>query len=279
MSETGSDDTNRHKNQTAGAKSAGTDKRSRRARERSLTAVLLVAVALVTCLSCLVGVLVARALRPASTLARPSRSSTPTPYPTQTPYPTHTPYTTCAACAPCPPTAAPYPTSTPLPCTTCPPTVTPTSTRKAAALPPTPTPTPANPTATAAPKYLFRVGLTAFLPPPNCDSNWFPLLEGRIVDASDVPVKGLRVQGVNSSGLVAPPSDPSGEMGYSTPHEGEWQHAVNFKYQLPGTYDGSTWTIFVIDKDNQQASEPFTWTLNPDCHNPAFVEFTAAIAQ
>jgi hypothetical protein len=242
-------------------------------------AVLLVAVALVTFLSCLVGVLAARTLRPTFILARPSSplsSPAPTPYPTQTPYPTHTP---CVTCAPCPPTAALYPTPSPRSCTPCPPTATPTNTGQPVALPPTPTPTPAGPTATATSEYLFSVGETAFLPPPNCDTNWMPILEGRIVDASDVSVKGLRVQGVNSSGQAADPSPPSGELAWSTPHGGSWQHRINFKYELPGTYDGSTWTFFVIDENNRQISESFAWTLNPDCHNPAFVEFIAGISQ
>jgi hypothetical protein len=265
--------------QTADIESADAGNGSERVRWQA-TAVLLVAVALVTCTSCLVGVLVARTLRPTFILAGPSSPptpSTPTPYPTQTPYPTHTPV--CAICEPCPPEATPYPTATPRPCTPCPPTVTPTGTRKPAALLPTSTPTSAEPTATATPEYLFRVGLTDFLPPPNCDTNWFPILEGRIVDAGDFRIKGLRVQGVNSSGLVAPPSEPSGEMAWSTPHGGPWQHRINFKYQLPGTYDGSTWTIFVIDENNRQASEPFVWTLDPDCHNPAFVQFISPISQ
>jgi hypothetical protein len=206
--------------------------------------------------------------------------ATPGPAATRTPRPTFTPGGFVARLTTPVPTPVPTDTPTITPtytATSTPsPTRTPTPTYTATPRPPTRTPTPAPPTDTPTPEFPFRIGTMEFLPPPNCDTNWFVIMEGRIVDAKDNPIKGYRVQGINSAGTVAPPSLPSGEMGFSRPQEQDlWRHRINFKYELPGTYDGSTWHIWVIGEDGSQLSPVFDWTLNSDCHNPAFVQFVA----
>jgi hypothetical protein len=234
---------------------------------RKPTVIFLIAALLLgSGLSCSTSQLIGRA--PTSTPApvkTPRPTFTPTPdwtaTPTDTPTPTNTPI----------PTATPLPSATPTPVPTD--TPPPTHTRR----PPTPTDTPA-PTEvppTPTPAYEFTLGANETMPGIGgpCGGNNFASLEVRLSSPDDsMAATGYVVRGTNKTTGQVVDSPPSGEMGFSAPGQG-WNHRTNLKMDLPGGYDGSTWEFHVISSDGQQISPSWEWTLDPNCFNPAFVNW------
>jgi hypothetical protein len=249
---------------------------------------LTVSTLLFSCLTCFLGIIVILQVfllfsdlnigqeRSAPTPTALALAQAANPYPTQTPYPTHTPNPPCPVCADCPALPTPKPTSA---CTPCPPTPTPTATSLATNTPrpqpatPTPTDTPA-PTEAPKSQYDFDIKEIDHLPYPHCDKNSFVVFNAYITDANGDPVGGYRLQGVNAGGTTAPPSSPSSrEWGYDIGFGESWRHDTNVKYELPGGWTAGGWSIFVIDENGKQISPAFNWTLDPTCHNLAWVWF------
>jgi hypothetical protein len=106
-----------------------------------------------------------------------------------------------------------------------------------------------------------------------CSGNNFAILEIRLSTADDtLPVLGYKVQGRNLNTGQVMTSEPSGEMGESAPGQG-WNHRINLKFDVLTGYDGTTWEFFVINAAGQQTSPSYKWTLDSNCHQPAFVRW------
>jgi hypothetical protein len=208
-----------------------------------------------------------------------ARAPTETPAPVRTPRPTFTPtpdWTATPTDTPTPtntliPTATPLPTDTPTPA----PSDTPLPTNTRPPPPPTDTPAPTEIPPTPTPAYEFSIAEAGTLTSYGglCAGNNFAVIEFRLSTADDdAPVLGYVVRATNKATGQVIDSVPSYEMGFSAAGQG-WNHRVNLKIEIPGGYDGSTWELHVISGDGQQISPSWEWTLDPTCHNPAFVNW------
>jgi hypothetical protein len=220
-------------------------------------------------LGCSVGRLIVRAPTETPTPVRTPRPTfTPTPDWTATPTSTPTPTNTLI------PTATPTPVDTPTPA----PSDTPLPTETRPPPPPTDTPAPTEILPTPTPAYEFTLAHSETMPGIGgpCAGNNFVTLEIRLSSAEDdVAMVGYVVQATNKTTGQVVDSEPSGEMNFSAPGQG-WNHRLNLKIDLPGGYDGSTWEFHVISSGGQQISPSWEWTLDPNCYNPAFVNWRKA---
>lgn len=177
----------------------------------------------------------------------PSFTDTPTVTPTSTPSPIPTD------------TPTPLATDTPLPTDTPPPT----NTRRPAAPPPPPppqdTPTPAPP---PPPAFPFKIKEQGDRNLQRTTATFIASIVS-ITDANGTPLGGYRLVGANQQGTTYESAESSWKFDALSGLEGYVKFG-NLKFEPPGGYNDSTWTVHLVDGGGAQVSAPISLTYSSD---------------
>ncbi|HRV91075.1 MAG TPA: hypothetical protein P5526_02805 [Anaerolineae bacterium] len=190
----------------------------------------------------------------------------PTPRPTFTPTPdfTDTPTVTPT------PTITPIPTETPTPVPTDTPVATdtpePTETPTPAPIPPTPTPGPPTdtpePEPTATPDFPFKIKEQGNREFQKTSVNFVSSIVA-VTDANGTPIGGYKLVGTNNTGQSYQSAESSWRYDALSGLEGYVKQG-NIKFEPPGGFNDSTWTVFIVDSAGNQVSAPISLTYPSD---------------
>ena len=132
-------------------------------------------------------------------------------------------------------------------------------------LPPTATFTPA-PTAT--PNWAFKVREQGNREFQKTNANFISSIVA-ITDPNNIPIGGHRIVGTNSAGVRYESAQSSWQFDAVSGLEGYLKFG-NVKFEPPGGYNDTTWTIYVVDSAGSQVSAPISLTYPSDPNQRAW---------
>lgn len=196
----------------------------------------------------------------------------PTPRPTFTPTPDFTDTPTITPT----PTVTPIPTDTPTPIPTDTPEATdtpePTDTPTPAPIPPTSTPAPPTDTPTPAPTptpdFPFKIKEQGNREFQKTNVNFISSIVA-VTDANGTPIGGYKVVGTSTGGQTYESAESSWRFDALNGLEGYIKQG-NVKFEPPGGYNDSTWTVFLVDSGGTQVSAPISLTYPSDPNQKAW---------
>ena len=176
----------------------------------------------------------------------PTPTLTPIPTDTPTPVPTNTPVAT----------NTPEPTETPVPTNTLPP---PPPAEPTATFTPAPTPTP---------DYPFKVKEQGNREFQKTNASFISGIV-LVTDASGTPLGGYKIVGANNASQTYTSAESSWRFDATNGLEGYIKQG-NLKFEPPGGYNDSTWTIYLVDSAGSQVSVPLSLTFPSDPNQRAW---------